>query len=354
MAGGIRGDTVLRISWWYLKACFALAVVLVLITGVSWYSYGSPGHVFAKGAQLLGAGSSEKPTAGFELAKISLQALLGLASTLLLAAGAYIVVTHAKSKNEALQTSLARFNLITGLNQEIRTVYNSLAVYGAERTLDPAPVADDGQSSTDGKSKPTSKLAASVLTLAHAVETAKRVDPATATPKAIPFICVVDRKTTWLGKCDREWNHLHGERTVRFIAKSHFSADAEISTVALHDYMHWFRRLKLGMDTEILSPSDIDMYWRYLVGFCSGRRFSFMWDIFEFDMRDYAFLLSMVVVREVELGMGRDSVRSYIANDDTKLGPDPGLMENLTPEARMYVEDYVKSLPSKHPFVPIA
>src|SRR5690242_884336 len=103
----MHSDTVLRISWGYLKVCFALAVAVVLVAGVSWYSYGSPAYAFAKAAQLLGAGAADKPTAGFELAKMSLQALLGFASTLLLAAGAYIVVTHAKSKNEALQTSLA-------------------------------------------------------------------------------------------------------------------------------------------------------------------------------------------------------------------------------------------------------
>lgn len=341
------------IAWFYLLMSCVVAFLAL------WFLYDEPAETFARAAKAFGGAKfpdSERDKAAFELAKIFVQAQLGLLTTLLLAAGAYLVVTHAKNRNDRLQTSLARFRLVTELNQEIRTVYNSPSVYGAV----PPPLAATLSNKGPGNPPATHKLASSVERLGDILEQrrsgglfsrplsgpftpladslAKLAEAIKQTrapdrPQAIPLISVLDRKTTWLADCSRDWNHAHGERTVRFASHSEsFSIQAEVGTVVLHDYVHWFRRLRLGVDADILDWSDVDMYWRYLVNFARGRRFSFMCAIFGSDMRDYAFLIGHLIIWEA--ANGRSSILDYIAQETD---PDPLLWAELREEARQLV-----------------
>lgn len=322
-------------SWVYVGGC-----LLVLLGATAWLLLGPPSHVLAKAVELFSPKHSSPDHAAFELAKIYAQTLLGFFSTLLLAAGAYIVVTHAKARNEQLQTSLARFNLVTALNQEIRTIYNSMSVY------DPQP--------TDAAVRPTivaEKLPQAVALLADSVDgvaaaLSKRPYGPTFS-KILPFISVLDRDTTWRDDSERKWSHAHGERTVPFVEKSRtVSPEAEIGTIVLHDYVHWFRRLKLGVEAGLLDWSDVDMYWRYLVAFVSGRRYSFMSSIFGSDMKDYAFLVEQLIHWE-KTTQNRSNMLRYVCNvrdEKCQEPPDPNLLEEFAAKTKDEINRYCRKL----------
>lgn len=323
---------------WYRASYTCLFAFAALILGsVVWILIEGPSSVFPRAVDLVSPNHSKPQDAAFELAKIYTQALLALCATSLLAAGAYIIVTYAKARNEALQTSLARFRLVTELNQEIRTIYNSLSVYGTE-----VPAMAEGDPSVPS---PSSSGAFGVVDVINKLAEAIRNPPAgEARVKAIPFISVMDRNTTWLKKGDGKWRYGYGERTARFVEESQVDGVgpmAEIGLIALHDYVHWFRRLRLGVDVGILEMSDVEMYWRYLVGFASGRRYTFMCHMFNSDMKDYAYLINKLILWEDD--QGRHTVLDYVCNvrgDVCTAPPDCKLLADLTDGGRKKVEEY--------------
>ncbi len=276
-------SVLLIFAWSYALLCCALAPIIV---AAFWLYH--PVMVSQRILSYFGSDVLPDKANVFELTKIYIQTLITFLSTLFLAAWAYIIVTHHQKRNERVQLAMNKLKLVSELDNEIRGVFNKPAIYDA--------------GVENGTNKPRN------------------------------FVFGLDRKTTWRANCRREWHHHFGERTTPFVeASTTLSVDAEVSINVLHDYVAWVRRVRLGVEFDILEWSDVQLYWRDFVSLASGARFSFMCDVFSReDMCDFAFLVDGLILYEKRTG--RENLLRYIDQETHRT-----MLDALSPNARAVV-----------------
>lgn len=245
-----------------------------------------PTGIFEKILAYFGSENPSDKASQFELVKLYIQAAITFLTTLFFAAGAYIIVTHNQKRNAILQLAIAKLNLVSELDAEIRGVFSKPAIYD--------PTNDPGK------------------------------------PKG--FVFGLDRRTTWKADCRREWHHHFGERTTPFVESSTtLGLGSEVSVNVLHDYVAWVRRVRLGVEFGILDWSDVQLYWRDFISLASGARFSFMCDVFSReDMSDFVFLIDGLILFENKTG--RENMLRYIDGSTHQ-----AMLKALSPKARTIV-----------------
>lgn len=185
-------------------------------------------------------------------------ALAGIYSSalgaILVSSAVYVLVTREQKKQTDIQISIARMDLISRLEAEIDEVIGRLAVF--ESAGDPA--------------KPF---------------------------KHIPLLSVLDDSTEWDPSVERVWNYDFGERTIRFVKSSSVvSSNAEVSTLALHEYWNWIRRIRRGVSDGILGSDDLFHFWWGIYNCASHGRYSFFELIyFVAGVRDFLELIDMML-----------------------------------------------------------